>query len=209
MTCDEIVPLGKVLSIYAYEGFDGAVHPTGAGNPFNFQGIMHEFVGFQGNDCLQPTGFLPGDCAITVSAARTYTVTVDFTVHPRFRIYSTGMTSAQGIVDARDILGLPVRANIFTAAGTGGSSSSEVLVTEGAFPFGTEITLVAQPVNQAQFVRWEGCKTGTGGTNPTCTLPSSTSGATPATVRLFGEYWQCANNTIADAPGAGCTKITP
>ena len=148
---------------------------------------MHEFVAIEGGDCTQPVGFLTGECAIGATAARTYTVTVDFTIQPRFRIYSTGETHAEGTVTARDLLGLPVRPDIFTEAGTGGISSTEALVTEGAFPFGTEITLTAQTVNQAHFIRWEGCKTGTGGTNPTCTLPSSTSGATPATVRIFGE----------------------
>jgi hypothetical protein len=136
-------------------------------------------------------------------------VGADFTVVPTFRIYSTGMTHAAGTVKARNVLGLPVRANIFTVAGTGGTSATEVVVTEGAFPLGTEITLTATPVNQAQFIRWEGCKTGTGGTNPTCTLPASTSGAAPATVRLFGEYWNCGTSGIADAPGPGCTKIRP
>lgn len=207
-TCDITVPIGKSISLFAYEGSDGAVKQVAPGNGFTLEKTMHEFVAFTGGDCVQPAGFLTGDCVVTPTTARTYVVGADFTILPTYRIYSTGMTTASGTVTARPVLGLPVRANIFTVAGTGGSSATEVVVTEGAFAFGTVVTLTATNRNQAQFIRWEGCKTGTGGTNPTCTLPQSTSGAAPATVRLFGEYWQCAVG-IADAPGSGCTKVRP
>jgi hypothetical protein len=207
-TCEVLVPIGQSITLYAYEGFDGTITPVAPGNGFTLQGIMHEFVSFTGNDCLQPVGFQPSECAVTPTTARVHTVRADFTIMPTFRVRSIGMTGASGTVTARDVRGLPVRPNIFTEAGIGGSSNTDVVVAEGAFAFGTEITLTAQPRNQAKFIRWEGCKTGTGGTNPTCTLPSSVSGTAPATVKIVGEYWQCAVG-IADGPGSGCTLIRP
>jgi len=207
-TCDIIVPIGKSLSLYAYEGFDGAFKVVAPMNGFTLEGNMHEFVVFTG-ECLQAQGFLPGDCSVTPTVSRTYVVGADFSIMPTFRVYSTGKTGAEGPITARDVRGMPVRENIFSEGGTGGSSNTETLIGEGAFAVGTEITLFASLfINQAMFIRWEGCKTGTGGTQLNCTLPSSTPGAAPATVRIFGEYWQCAQG-IADGPGTGCNKIRP
>ncbi|MEQ1691967.1 MAG: hypothetical protein ABMA00_11815 [Gemmatimonas sp.] len=206
-SCDITVPVGQFVSLYAYEGFDGVYTPTTVIIPMNK--YWHEFVTFSG-DCGQSGGLLHGDCGVNVTQAKTYNVRADFTAMPEVRVMQHGMTGYRiSPITVRTLLQMPAAGRTVPQGASGGPFPALALGSQVWFPFGTEVNLVAQQVNQSRFIRWEGCKTGTGGTDPSCTLPQATSGGAPAVVRLFHEYYQCANGSIADAPSANCTLVRP
>jgi hypothetical protein len=111
-------------------------------------------------------------------------------------------------ITVRTLLQMPAAGRSLPQGFSGGPFPTLAIGAQVWFPFGTEVQLEALPKNQAQFIRWEGCKTGTGGTLPLCSLPQPAAGS-PAVVRVFHEYWQCPNGSIADGPAANCTKVRP
>ena len=205
-SCPITVPVGKFLSLYAYEGFEGVYTPTAVIIPVNQ--AWHEFVSFSG-DCSQSGVLTQGDCGLSVTQAKTYNIRADFTAMPEVRIMMHGQTSFRILpITVRTILQMPAAGKTKPQGASGGPFPTLAIGGQTWFPFGTEVQLEATPTNQAQFIRWEGCKTGTGGSLPLCTLPQPAAGS-PSVVRLFHEYWQCPNGSIADAPATNCTKVRP
>lgn len=204
-SCDITVPVGQFVSLYAYEGYAGTHYTTP--NPIALPKEAHEFVAFSG-DCSQSGGLLQGDCGVNVTQAKTYNVRADFTSMPEYRIMMHGATAFDITITVRNMLVMPIVNRSPTPGGSGGLVGTPTLNSQGWYPFGTEVKLVAKPNNQGQFIRWEGCKTGTGGTNPTCIVAQSTSGGTPATVRIFSQYWQCPVG-VADGPSPNCMLVRP
>jgi len=206
-TCEISVPVGKSISFYAYEGYAGSYYVTTSGI-IPVPKEAHEFVTFSG-DCSQTGVLLKGDCGLRAEAAHTYNVRADFTSMPEFRVEILGATAFEIETEVRDLLQLPVQNRSPAKGGHGGTAGTPSVIAQAWFPFDTETTLTAKPANQAQFVRWEGCKTGSGGSNPICVVAQSTSGGTPAVMRLFHEYWLCPNGAVGDGPAPNCTKQTP
>jgi hypothetical protein len=207
-SCDISVPVGKAITFYAYEGYEGSYYVTTSGI-LPVPAEAHEFVSF-GGDCSETGALRHGDCGLRAESARTYDVRAEFTSMPEFRVEIHGATAFDIEVEVRDLLHMPVENRSPPKGAGGGTAASPIVISQAWFPFGTETTLTAQPSNMAQFIRWEGCKTGTGGTDPVCVVAQSTSGGTPAVVRLFHEYWVCPGTAgVADGPGPNCTKQTP
>jgi hypothetical protein len=206
-SCDISVPVGKSVTFYAYEGYEGSYYVTTSGI-LPVPKEAHEFVSFSG-DCSETGVLLRGDCGLRAEAARSYEVRAEFTSMPEFRVEIHGATAFDIEVEVRDLLHMPVENRSPPRGSGGGTSGSPQTIAQAWFPFGTETTLTAQPANQAQFVRWEGCKTGTGGSDPVCSVARSTSGGAPAVVGLFHEYWLCANGAVGDGPSPNCTKQVP
>jgi hypothetical protein len=206
-SCDISLPVGKSVTFYAYEGYAGSYYVTTSGI-LPLPEEAHEFVSFEG-DCSGTGVLRQGDCGLRAESARTYEVRAEFTSMPEFRVEIHGATAFDIELEVRDLLQLPVQNRTPPRGAGGGTTGSPSVIAQAWFPFGTETTLTAKATNMAQFLRWEGCKTGTGGTDPVCVVAQSTSGGAPAVVRLFHEYWLCPNGAVGDGRDVNCTKQTP
>ncbi len=208
-SCDITVPVGQFVSLYAYEGYAGTHFVTSGAIAIPKE--AHEFVNFSG-ECSQSGPLVRGDCGVAATEARTYNVRADFTSMPEYRITIHGYTAFDIAITTRDMLQMPVKNLSPPPGSSGGPAGTPALIAQGWYPIGSEVRFTAKPNNQAQFVRWEGsCRFGTGGTEPLCILQETASGGPPAGLRLFHEYWQCPNGSIADgiAPGSNCVKVRP